>query len=214
MTVQIRRMLLAAPLAVAALALAPTSARAQDLVDESTGVKFQPQITVEGTNYKCLGAGVRKVLFFKAYATTFCVENEVPAAATAIAQANKANADKLAENANFYSTLIEQSGGKLVLMKLVRDISAERMAKAFREGLSKVLPPAKIDKLIAVIPGDAKEGQTVALFSQGNKLTIDMGGGKKTIEDAEIAQKLWYVWLGPEGVSPTLKASIAKNLAK
>jgi len=204
----------------AVLAMAPLAARADGaLVDDSTGTKFESTQNLGGVTYKCLGAGVRKVFFFKAYAAAFCVEGtSLPAPTAAYVQSVKGwagndTADKLNDDPKFFSSLVDNSGGKLVMMKLVRDISAEKMAKAFREGLSNVLPPEKVEKLIATIPGDAKEGQMVQLYSAGGKLTIDIAGSKKVIDDQEIAQKLWYVWLGPKGVSPTLKKSIADHAA-
>jgi hypothetical protein len=202
-----------------AVLLAPPAARAEaQLVDQTTGTSFDAVQTIAGVTYKCLGAGVRKVWFFKAYAATFCVEGNLPAATASYVQSLRSSAgaglaDSLADDSNFFASLVDHSGGKLVIMKLVRDISAARMASAFREGLSNVLPAEKVEKLVATIPGDAKEGQVVQLYSAGGKLTIDIAGNKKVIDDPEIAHKLWFVWLGPKGVSPTLKKSIAEHVA-
>ena len=209
----LRRSLSVLPLV--AVLLAPMTLQAQQLVDEATGTTFSPTAAVGGVTYKCLGAGVRKVyMFVKVYAATFCIDAATADKVVAASQGGKgSSADALSEDPRFFSTLIDQSGGKLVIMKLTHDITAEKMANAFREALGKILPAEKVAKLIATIPGDAKEGQQVQLYSSGNQLTIDIAGSKKTIDDAEIAQKLWYVWLGPEGVSPTLKKSIAKHAA-
>jgi len=49
----------------------------------------------------------------------------------------------------------------------------------------------------------------VLIYSQGAKVTIDVGGVARSLEDDEIASKLWDTWLGPQSISPTLKSSIA-----
>jgi len=201
----------------AAARAAPTS-----FVDESTGIKFEPVQTVNGTTYQCLGAGVRKAfIFVKVYAAEFCVEpGALKPAADYVAgvKAKGGNpsdlAGKLNDDPAFFNSLVEAPGGKLVIMHLVRDITREDLAKAFREAMSKVLPPEKVEKLIAIIPGDPKNNQEVKLSSTGDTLTIDIAGNAKKVDDAQIAQNIWRVWLGKDGVSPSLKESVAKTMAQ
>ena len=198
-------------LLVTILSLAPLPARAaNELVDEDTHTTFDAQMTVEGTNYQCLGAGVRKVFWFvKVYALTFCVDPAVVKSISDAAKAKGENADKLAEDNSFFDGIVKAPGGKLVILHLTHDISQEQMAKAFRESLSKVLAPEKVEKLISAIPGNAHSGEIVKLYSVGNSLTIDIAGKAKKIDDEDIAKNLWYVYLGKDGVSPPLKKSIA-----
>jgi hypothetical protein len=193
------------------LALAPVTARAaNELVDEDTHTTFNSHMEVAGTKYECLGAGVRKVFWFvRVYALTFCVDPVTVKGISDAAKAKGENADKLADDTSFFDGIVKTPGGKLVILHLTHDISQEQMAKAFRESLSKVLAPEKVEKLIAAIPGSAHTGEIVQLYSSGNSLTIDIAGKAKKIDDEDIARNLWYVYLGKDGVSPPLKKSIA-----
>ena len=69
-----RTLLLVASLLLATPALA-ADAQAT-IVDDSTGTRFDAVTTVAGTKYRCLGAGVRKVFLFKAYAVTYCLQSD------------------------------------------------------------------------------------------------------------------------------------------
>ncbi|WP_373048911.1 hypothetical protein [Vulgatibacter sp.] len=212
-----RTLLLAASLLLATPAVA---AEAKPIVEDSTGVKFDAVTTVEGTQYRCLGAGVRKVFLFKAYAVTYCLEEgKVDDAIVGYLQKNhpdkkgEALEEALATDQRFFNRLANAPGDKLVVMRLVRDISKDKIAGAFRDSLGDVLPKEKVEKLIDTIPGDGKDGQRILLHSHGDKLVIDIAGNARTIEDQEIASKLWRVWLGPESPTPTLKESIASQVA-
>jgi hypothetical protein len=201
--------------------LAASPVLAQELVDSSTGRTFAVTQSVGGTTYRCLGAGVRKVFIIKAYALTYCLES-VKADAVVGGFVQKAYPglkgedlqDKLEDDQRFFDALASAPADKLVIMKVVRDISREKIASAFRDALSKVLPKDKVDKLVATVPGDIKDGQTANIYSVGDRLVLDFGGTSKELQDPEIVQNLWRVWLGPDGVSPSLKESIAAQAAK
>jgi hypothetical protein len=209
----ISALLVAAPVAAVA---APTT-----FVDDTTGTKFAGTQTANGVTYQCLGAGVRKVFFFiNVYAATLCVETPSVKNVTDYVAGQKAKTpnaadltDKLIDDQGFFDAILNAPGGKFVIEHLVRNIKREDMAKAFRESLGKVLPAEKVEKLIGLIPGDPHEGQEVKMYSAGNTLTIELNGQANKIEDAEIATKIWGVFLGKDGVSPTLKKSIAKTAA-
>ncbi len=209
--------------ALALLALlvsfAPAAA-AQKVKDGSTGISFDVRQEVGGVAYTCLGAGVRKILLFKAYAVTFCLEQAV-AEKTVRGYVEQTYpqlkgddlADALEDDPKFFEHLAGAPGDKLVIMRVVRDVARDKIAGAFRDSLAGILPKAKVDKLIETIPGDIPDGQSARLYSKGNTLTIDIAGKGNTIDDADIAKKLWWVWLGPSGVAPSLKDSIAARAA-
>lgn len=191
------------------------------VVDDSTGTRFEGTMQVGGTTYRCIGAGVRRVLFFRAYATAFCLDarrfDQVVSAYIAEKHAGKEGADlakALERDAAFFQHLEDANANKLVIMQLVRDISRDRIASAFQSSLSEVLPEDRVEKLIATIPGDGKDGQRILLYSLGPVLVIDIAGDAKRVEDELIARKLWRVWLGPDSVTPSLKKSIAETLAR
>lgn len=203
------------------LTIAPLSARAGGaIVDKETGTRFHPDQTVNGTTFQCVGAGVRKVFLFNVYAAELCLEagSLQPVLDDAAAEKAKGGspddvARRLAGDHAFFETLVDSPGGKLVIMHFVRDVSREELAKAFRESLSKQLPPDKVEKLVALITTNPQKNQDVKISSAGDTLTIDIAGNANTVDDAQIAHSIWWVWLGKDSVSPSLKESIAKTVA-
>lgn len=202
------------------VSFAPSLASAQRVRDSSTGISFDVPQKVGGVSYTCLGAGVRKIVVFKAYAVAFCLEQSIADQTIRGYIENKYPnlkgedlSDALEDDPRFFQHLADAPGDKLVIMRVVRDVSKDKVAGAFRDSLADLLPKAKVDKLIETIPGDIPDGQTALLYSKGSSLTIDIGGQGKTLDDADTAKKLWWVWLGPSGVSPSLKDSIAQHAA-
>lgn len=194
---------------------------ARHVVDDSTGTRFDVTTKAGSTTYRCIGAGVRKVLFFKAYAAAFCLDarrfDAVVNAWVAEKHGGKAGEDlarALEKDGAFFEHLENADANKLVIMQLVRDVSKDRIAGAFRSSLSEVLPEDRVEKLIATIPGDGKDGQRILIHSRGSTLVIDIAGDAKRLDDDLIARKLWRVWLGPDSVTPSLKSSIARTLAR
>lgn len=201
------------------LAVSPRASAAQ-LTDSSTGQSFGVEQKVGGASYTCLGAGVRKFVVVKIYAVAFCLDSAVAATTVKeyVARAHpgvsgEELADALEDDPKFFEALQDAPGNKLVIMKLVHEVTKEKMAEAFRDSLSPVLSAAKIDQLIGAIAGDAREGQRIQIYSVGNSLTIELDGAGRKLEDAEIARKLWRVWLGPRSVTPSLKDSLAAHAA-
>lgn len=198
-------------------ALAP--AGAAELVDSSTGTRFAATAKAGGTEFQCLGAGVRKMFTFKVYAVAYCVDAERADAVETLGQAlhpdltGEELAKALENDPRFYDHLQRLPGDKLVIMHMVRDVDREKLADAFRKSLKDVLPREKVEKLVAAIPADVRDGENALIYSSGSSLVIDIGGRQSTVEDAQIAQRLWAVWLGPESVSPSLKHSIAQDTA-
>jgi hypothetical protein len=209
-------------LTVAGLMVAPLSAfAAHPIVDEGTGTRFHEDQSVNGTRFQCLGAGVREVFMVKVYAAEFCLQEGSLQPALGYVGTTKATADNpsklektLSGDPEFFKTIIDAPGDKLLIMHLVRDVSRDELAKAFRKSLSKVLPPENVEKLIAIIPGDGKKNEDVKLSSAGDTLTIDIAGNANQVRDGAIAKQIWWVWLGKDSVSPSLKKSIAKNMAE
>lgn len=191
-----------------ALPVTATTAKPGTVVDDATGIAFGTSTEINGIRFRCLGAGVRRFIFLKVYAVTFCMEETI---AANIVKANS-HRKNLEDDDSFFASLHAAPGNKLVVMRLVRDVPHDKLAGIFRDSLGKHLPDPKVEKLVKAIPGDAISGQTVKLYAIGDKLTIDIEGLTKTVEDREIAEKLWRTWLGSESVTPTLKESIAARI--
>lgn len=205
---------------MAGLGLMASTAVAE-LKEPETGTTFEDSLTVEGTTYQCLGTGVRKILWIKAYALTYCLADDSVAPVvddwvrkTHAGQSGKALSEALRKDATFYARLARQPGNRLVVMKMTRDVSRSQLASSFEDSLSDVLPADSVKKLVDSIPGDAKKGETVRIWSQGATVTLDIAGKKKTLDDAAIAQGLWDVWLSGKSVTPSLRASLARETAR
>jgi hypothetical protein len=191
------------------------------IVDGATGTKFDELTRVEGKAYKCLGAGVRKLAVVKVYALAFCVEAvHADALVKSYLQAHHAGlrgeplAGALRKDAQFFDMLASTKHNRLVVLKMQRDLSRKQLASNIRRSLSPLLPDEKLDKLDAAITTGAKEGQIVKIYAVGTKLTIDVAGAIRVIEDEEVTRKLFSVWLGPKSVSPTLRDDIARRAAQ
>lgn len=200
----------------------PLLGAAAPLVEPSTGVQFTEEQEAGGKAFECLGTGVRKVFFVKAYAVAFCLEgdkaDQIVDGYLAKAHAGESGpglAKALKADGDFYRQLGQDAAAdRLVVMKVTRDLSREQLSSAFRDSLSKVLPAPKVEKLIATIPSDVQKGQTVRIWSEGEELTIDIAGQRRTLADAEIVKQIWSVWLSGESVTPALRTSIAERAAK
>ena len=209
----------ALPSLLALSVLVAAWAHAADLVDPSTGTRFGQRATAGATEYECLGAGVRKIFTFKVYAVTYCVDTERAEGLDEFAGQLHPNlegeelAKALEKDGRFFEHLASLPGDKLVVMHMVRNVGRDQLADAFSKALKDVLPPDKVEKLVAAIPGDAHNGENALLYSDGSRLFIDIAGRQQTIDDLQISRKLWTVWLGPDSVSPSLKSSLARNAA-
>jgi len=54
----------------------------------------------------------------------------------------------------------------------------------------------------------------VKIYAVAAKLTVDVAGEVRVVEDEEVTQKLFFVWLGTKSVSPTLREDIARRAAR
>lgn len=210
----------ATALVAAGLALAGLVANAQ-LREPATGSMFDENVNAGGTQFQCLGTGLRKVFVAKVYAMTYCLEPKAVSqvddwvrshheARAATAELTKA----LRGDGDFYYQLARVPSDRMVVMRMVRNVSQKQLADAFTESLGKVLPAQSTAKLIALVPRDAKEGDTVVIRTKGDTLLFRIGDHENTVTDKEIAQKLWDVWLSPDSVAPSLKDSLADHFAR
>lgn len=195
------------------VATATTSAAA-DLVDPATGTRFESEPTVDGTPYRCLGAGVRK-LAGNTYSVAYCLENEQADALDELIKliypsaTGKSLERMLIRDQRFFDALGSIPGDKLVMLHLVRDANRQTLSEGFRASLSGMLPKEKVNKLVSAMPSNGNRGQTILLYSRGSRVVIDLNGASKSLDDEEISSLLWNVWLGPRSLTPTLKSSIA-----
>lgn len=191
------------------------------IVDKATGTKFDEVTRVEGMAYKCLGAGVRKLMVAKVYALAFCVEAaHADALVKSYLEADHAGLrgeplfEALRKDGQFFDMLASTKHNRLVVLKMQRDLSRKQLASNIRRSLSPLLPDEKLDKLDAAITTGAEKGQVVKIYAVGTKLTVDVAGEARVIEDEEVTRKLFFVWLGTKSVSPALRKDIARRASQ
>jgi len=194
------------------------NAKGGEVKDKTTGTKFDEITEVEGQRFKCLGAGVRKLMVANVYAVAFCVE---AAHADALVRSYvedhhpELRGDPLSEalrkDPKFFETLAGTKHNRLVVLKMQRNVSKKQLASTIRRSLSRLLSDEKLDRLTAAITAGAKKGQVVKIYAVGIKLTVDVAGAVRVIDDEEVTRKLFFVWLGAKSVSPTLREDIARR---
>jgi hypothetical protein len=196
------------------------SADTGTIVEEATGTRFDQPTQYEGKTYRCLGVGVRKHAVLKIYALAFCVDTA--RAGTLVREYAKTHHaglegeplfDALRNDAQFFDTLARNGHSRLVTLKMQRKVSRDQLASTIRRSLTPLLTKAKLDELDAAITQGAKKGQVVTISAVGPKLTVDVAGKARTVEDEEVARNLFLVWLGPDSVSPSLRENIARRAA-
>ena len=191
------------------------------IVDGATGTKFDELARVDGKDYKVLGAGVRKLAVVKVYALAFYID---AAHAEALVSdylethhaglEGKPLVEALRRDAEFFETMARARQSRLVVLKMQRDVSRKQLANTIRRSLSPLLPAEKLDRLDAAITKGAEKGEVVKIYAVGNKLTVDVAGERRVVDDDEVARNLFLVWLGTKSVSPTLRDDIARHAAR
>jgi hypothetical protein len=191
------------------------------IVDTATKTKFDEITRAEGHTFKCLGAGVRKLLMVKVYAVAFCVEATL---ADGLVKSyvedhytglqGDALFEALRKDPKFFRMLAGAKASRLVVLKMRRDLSKKQLADNMRRSLSGLLSDEKLAELTAAITTGAKKGQVVRIYAVGTKLTVDVAGAVRVIDDEEVTQKLFFVWLGSKSVSPALREDIARRAAR
>ena len=212
---------IACALAAGFLAMAlGVRADGDQVVEEATGTKFDELTRVEGREYECLGAGVRKLVMVKVYALAFYVDAaHADSVVKSYLQAHHPALqgeplfEALRKDVKFFKTLASTEHSRLVVLKMQRDLSRSQLAANIQRSLAPLLPKDKLDKLDTAITQGAEKGQVVKIYAVGPKLTVDVAGKIRVVDDEEVARHLYSVWLGTETVSPTLREDIARRIA-
>jgi len=200
--------------ALAACLIAPSVARAEKLVEPSSDHEFESAPTYQGMAFQCPAAGIRKKAIIKVYAIAFCLEKG-KAAETLAAAKGAAGGAVDEDNQKFFDALRDAKVGKAADMYFVRNVGKEKIAEAYEETLKKALGEDDKEgqaKFLAMVARDVKEGEHIVLTtSPEGTIHMTIGGEDKSMSDPKVAQHIWNAWLGPEGVSHSLKAALAKS---
>jgi len=186
----------AAAVVVAALlaCLAP-SARAEDVVEPRTGVRFPAAIA----EMSLLGVGLRTKTILKV---------KVYAIALYVADAALAGPLKGKSAPALAHELVWGDFPKEIHLHLVRDVSASQMQEAIREALQHA-DKARVDTFVSYF-SDIKTGEEYVLrWAPGGTLeTIAKGTPKPPIADKNFAAAVFGIWLGDDPIQDDIKRDL------
>jgi hypothetical protein len=180
----------------------PRLAAAEDVVEPKTGVAFP----ATANDMSLLGVGLRTKTFLKVkvYAIGFYVADKALKGDLA---GHKADLGTEA----FYKDLLEGDFPKEIVMKFVRDLSADQIQGAFKEVLSGA-DPARVSSFVAYF-GPTKSGEEYRLhWSSATTLETSVAGQRRApIIDQAFATAVLAIWLGPKPVQDDIKSGLVSR---
>jgi hypothetical protein len=175
------------------------AARAEDLTEPRTGVRFPGKIG----DTTLLGVGLRTKTFVK-----------VKVYVIGLYVADSALAGPLNGKTGpaLYQELVWGDFPKEVHLHLVRDVSASQMQEAIRDALEKA-DKAKTDQFVSYFT-DIKTGEEYVLrWGAGGTLeTIAKGTPKPPIADKNFAAAVFGIWLGDEPIQDDIKRDLVTRV--
>ena len=163
---------------------------------EVAGVKVDDRIRVGSSELVLNGAGLRSKLFVKVYVGALYVW----------------------QKANTTAAIIDQSGPRRMVMRLLRDMDADTLHGALDEGLRNNLSAAELadmkpqaDQLAGIMKGIGKvrEGDSIAIDFGNNGIVIALNGDAKgKVAGGNFARALLKVWLGEKPADASLKKAL------
>lgn len=164
---------------------------------EIEGVNLPDTVQVAGANLSLNGAGVRKRVFFRIYVGALYLQRK------------QAGVD----------AVLADAGPKRVAMHLLRDLTAEQLFSALKEGLAANHTPeqvAKMEPQVKQLEGvfnavkTAKTGDVILLDylpGAGTRIIVNRDE-KGTIAGEEFYRGLLRIWLGRDPVDESLKKAM------
>lgn len=168
-----------------------------EIAVEESGKTFPAQVMFShaGKDYAMTltGTAIRKKLVFKVYALAHYMQD-----------AQQGSKDTLLKEA------MTDGKAKQITMTFLRDVDAEKIVDAFREGFKKNATQAELTAIQPHIntfcgyfdKANVKEGQQFILrwLPAGVVLTNVLSQEKPAIADETFARILWSIWLGPDSI--------------
>lgn len=188
------RGLLAALLAAGALAL-PLLASGQAVASEVAGVKVEEKVQLNGSELLLNGAGLRSRFMFKVYVASLYLPRKTGSSAE-----------------------VFEAPTRRISMQMLRDVDADSMFGALRDGLRDNLDEAKLAALQPQIGqfeavmrrvGNARSGDRITLdFFADNVAVSYNGDARGSVGGGGFANALLRVWLGDKPVDGGLKKAL------
>jgi hypothetical protein len=172
------------------------------IVEEDSGQEFPASIAMndpqggEAVQLRATGTGLRKKAWFKVYAACFYIRDDVN------------------PGEDPYASFIDADYEKVIVMRFLRDVGADKIAGAFREGIRKTLPEGHdeaVDAYVGLFTAPVQKGQELILrYAPGRGLTAEQDGRPLgSLEDGDVIAAVWATWFGDDPISKDLKQGLA-----
>jgi len=161
---------------------------------EVEGVRLPERVRLGESELVLNGAGVRTRFFFRVYVGALYLPRKTAAA----------------------PAIIDDPGPKRLLLHMLRELSAERFARALEDGLENNHDAAELARLeprVALLRGmftDARAGDVIRvdmLPDAGTRITVN-GAVRGTVPGADFSRALLRIWLGENPADSDLKAAL------
>ena len=197
------KLLIAVPLLAAPFLPAPVLA--QTVSEPKTGVSFPTK--TDGMSLLGVGLRTKTMLKVKIYAIGMYVAD------SALSGPLAAHKGKLGTPA-FYRDIVAGDFGKQIVMKFVRDLSADQIQGAFREVLT-AANPQKTELFVNYFSEIKARQEVVLRWAPGGTLDVNVAGlGKTPIEDKAFASAVFGIWLGDKPIQDDIKRDLVSRAAE
>lgn len=198
--------------------------------EQATSVKFQRSVTLPGcsTTLSLLGTGFREKKFaiigVKVYAAGLYVNESILSGLSAW---KGTSADEIQRDSSLFSSIFQDQAEKSLQIVLVRDVDGKTFWDALDEAISpRIKSPSPDDKTAlstfqGIFQNRPLNKASVILLTWINpsKMLVSVSSGElpkdvdAEIESGNVTTALFDVFFGDSPVSPTLKSSVANQLA-
>ncbi|EOA38373.1 hypothetical protein CARUB_v10009906mg [Capsella rubella] len=198
--------------------------------ETATSVKFRRSVTLPGCSspLSLLGTGFREKKFaiigVKVYAAGYYVNESILRGLSAW---KGRSADEIEKDSSLFSSIFQDQAEKSLQIVLVRDVDGKTFWDALDEAISpRIKSPSSEDTTaLSTFRGifqsrPLNKGSVILLtWINPSKMLVSVSTGglptdvDATIESGNVTSALFDVFFGDSPVSPTLKSSVANQLA-
>jgi hypothetical protein len=207
------------------LSVALASAAFADTKEPATGTQFKDSVSPAGAAgpLSLLGVGVRTKTFLNVKVYAAALYADATALRTALAAYKGRTAAELAKDKDVKKLMLSDGFEKSIRLVMARDVGGEDMAEAFSESVEPRVARegAAALKALQTFKGyftmdEVKEGSDLVFtWGKGGKFTTVIAGRTAgTITSEAFCRAFYEVFLGAGAVSPALKTSVYKGVAR
>jgi|GEM_PF-6525625 len=196
---------------------------ADKVKEDSTELMFERVIKFSSEenapDVVCTGAGVRKKFVVKVYGAAVYIEPEAAKKILAKHMPAKPPEDiedfveDLAENEAYWKDFINGSFHKVIVMRFVRDVGADSIIGAYRDGFEENLEDKSdltkkaVKKFLSFFTDEIKENQDMTLrFAPDGTIIVDYAGKNRgSVKSLPVARSLLKNWFGDDPISDDIK---------